>query len=117
MSQENVETVRALYEAWNSPGGFEAAIAFISDDFEWVNPPYAVEPGTKYGHAGWRAAGDNLAAAFHVRTHELLEVRGLGGRVLCFTTFTARTAFRSEYGDGTATPHAMRRCLQQRRND
>ena len=78
MSQENVETVRALYGAWNGPGGWEAAVAFISDDFEWVNPPYAVEPGTKYGHAGWRAAGENLAAAFHIGTHELRRCAGWG---------------------------------------
>ncbi len=46
MSPENVEIVRAVYEAWNGPDGRRAALAFVADDFEWVNPRYAVEPGT-----------------------------------------------------------------------
>ena len=44
MSQENVEVVKALYEVWNGPDGGENAIAFLSDDFEWVNPDFPVEP-------------------------------------------------------------------------
>jgi hypothetical protein len=31
MSQENVEIVRALYEAWNGPDARHAALAFIAD--------------------------------------------------------------------------------------
>jgi ketosteroid isomerase-like protein len=92
MSQENVEIVRALYEAWNRRDGRRAALTFIADDFEWVNPSYAVEPGTRYGHAGWSTAMDNLEAAFHHGTHEPMELRDLGDRVLCFTTFVARTS-------------------------
>jgi ketosteroid isomerase-like protein len=34
MSEENVEIVRALYEAWNGPDGARGALAFIADDFE-----------------------------------------------------------------------------------
>ena len=92
MSQENLEVVRALYEAWNGPDGRRAALAFIADDFEWVNPSYAVEPGTRRGHEGWSAAMDNLEAAFHHDSSEPMELRDLGDRVLCFTTFTARTS-------------------------
>ncbi|MEA2332519.1 MAG: uncharacterized protein QOH58_2657 [Thermoleophilaceae bacterium] len=43
MSQENVEIVRAIYQAWTentSPRDLIAA------DMEYVNPPYAVESGT-----------------------------------------------------------------------
>jgi hypothetical protein len=32
MSQENVDVMRALYEAWNGPDGRHAALAFIADD-------------------------------------------------------------------------------------
>ena len=65
MSQENVGVVRALYEIWNGPSGEEGVIAFLSDDFEFVNPDYAVEPGTRQGHAGWSHAMKSLQAAFH----------------------------------------------------
>ena len=92
MSPENVEVVRALYEAWNGPDGRRAALAFIADDFEWVNPSYAVEPGTRRGHEGWSAAMDSLEDAFHFDRSEPVEIRDLGGRVLCFTTFTAKTS-------------------------
>jgi len=92
MSRENVEKVRALYEAWNGPNGRAEALAFLSDDFEFVNPDYAVESGTRHGHAGWSQAMDSLAAAFHRHGHEVDEVRDLGDRVLCFTTFVASTS-------------------------
>jgi ketosteroid isomerase-like protein len=92
MSRDNVEVVRALYAAWNGPDGREAALAFLSDDFEYVNPDYAVEPGTRHGHAGWSQAMNNLDAAFHRSEHKVGETMDLGDRVLCFTTFVARTS-------------------------
>ena len=104
MSQANVQTVRSLYEAWNRPDGGRAALPFIADDFEFVNPSYAVEPGTRYGHQGWLAAIESLEAAFHSHL-ELLELRDLAGQVLCFTTFTARTT-----ADGAASPRTKRTC-------
>ena len=101
MSAENIELVRALYEAWNRPDGDEDVIGFLSDDFEFVNPGNAVEPGTRHGHTGWGQAMSSLDAAFHEFRHELGEMRDLGDRVLCFTTFVARTtddsvAFRQD---------------------
>ena len=92
MSQENVEIVRALYEAWNGPDGREAALAFLADDFEWVNPSYAVEPGTRHGRDGWSAAMDNLDAALPFRSNQPMEFQDVGDRVLCFTTFIAKTS-------------------------
>jgi ketosteroid isomerase-like protein len=92
MSPENVEIVRAVYEAWNGPDGRRAALAFVADDFEWVNPRYAVEPGTRYGPEGWSAAMDSLEAAFDSVISEPIEFRDLGDRVLTFTTLIARTS-------------------------
>jgi ketosteroid isomerase-like protein len=91
VSRENVEIVRGLYEVWNGPNGRHAALAFIADEFEWVNPSYAVEPGTRHGHQGWSAVMDSLEGAFHVGNHKPMEFRDLGNRVLCFTTFIAKT--------------------------
>jgi ketosteroid isomerase-like protein len=92
MSQDSVEVVRAFYAAWNGPDGRHAALAFLADDFEWVNPGYAVETGTRRGREGWSGAMDSLEAAFHSSTSEPIEFRDLGDRVLCFTTFTAKTS-------------------------
>jgi ketosteroid isomerase-like protein len=46
MSQENVELIRRIYDAW---GRKESARNFIAADLEYVNPSYAVEPGTRHG--------------------------------------------------------------------
>ena len=46
MSQENVELVRRIYDAWDRE---ESARDFIAADVEYVNPDYAVESGTRRG--------------------------------------------------------------------
>ena len=58
MSSANVELVRKIYEAWDqrvSPKDFIAA------DIEYVNPSYAVEPGTRYGRKSFTVVSDLLA--------------------------------------------------------
>jgi ketosteroid isomerase-like protein len=51
MSRENVDAVRRIYDAWDRA---ESARDFISPDVEYVNPPYAVEPGVRHGRASFR---------------------------------------------------------------
>jgi ketosteroid isomerase-like protein len=48
MSQENVDLVRRIYDAWDRE---ESARDFISADVEYVNPSYAVEGGIRDGLA------------------------------------------------------------------
>jgi ketosteroid isomerase-like protein len=50
VSQENVELVRRIYDAWDRE---ESARDFISADVEYVNPSYAVEPGVRRGRASF----------------------------------------------------------------
>ena len=49
MSQENVEIVRRLIDAWNRQD-VEAILALVHPEAEYVNAPNAVEPGTRRGH-------------------------------------------------------------------
>ncbi len=91
MSQENVEIVRRFYEVWNGPGPSEALLAFIAEDFEYVNPPNAVELGIRHGHDGMLAAAASLSAAFDDYQHELGELLDLGDQVLGWIMFRART--------------------------
>ena len=51
MSQENVEVVRSIYEAWAEN---RSAAPFIDRDLEYVNPPNAIEPGTRIGRHYFR---------------------------------------------------------------
>src|SRR5215218_6387055 len=49
MSQENVEIVRRLLDAWNRQDA-EGILALTDPEAEYVNAPAAVEPGTRRGH-------------------------------------------------------------------
>jgi hypothetical protein len=46
MSQENVEIVRAIYDEWADG---HLGRRYMAEDIEYVNPPNAVEPGTRVG--------------------------------------------------------------------
>jgi ketosteroid isomerase-like protein len=46
MSEQNVQLVREIYELW---GREQRASHLIDPDLEYVNPPYAVEAGTRHG--------------------------------------------------------------------
>ncbi len=46
MSAENIDVVRRIHEA----AGYDPSLReLIARDLEYVNPPYAVEPGTRVG--------------------------------------------------------------------
>jgi ketosteroid isomerase-like protein len=49
MSQENVEIIRRLVDAWNRQDA-DGILALIHPEGEYVNAPTAVEPGTRRGH-------------------------------------------------------------------
>ena len=55
MSAANVEIVRRIYRAWGQ-GKVSDARELLDPDIEWVNPPDAVEPGTRRGIEDFTAA-------------------------------------------------------------
>jgi ketosteroid isomerase-like protein len=55
MSRQNVEIVRRIYEAWEHG---TSAREFIAEDVEYVNPPYAVEPGVRKGRSSFARITD-----------------------------------------------------------
>ncbi len=48
MSAQNVQLVRTIYELW---GRNQPARHLIDPEIEYVNPPYAVEAGTRRGRS------------------------------------------------------------------
>jgi ketosteroid isomerase-like protein len=54
MSQENVEIVLTVMDAWNRQE-VEGILALADPEVEYVNSPTAVEPGTRQGHDGLTA--------------------------------------------------------------
>ena len=81
MSEENIELVRDLVDAWNHQDT-EGMLALVDPSAEYVNPPNAVEPGTRRGHDGlvavvqkqWEALPDALQEIerFHDRGDEII---------------------------------------------
>ena len=63
MSQENVEVVRIGFSAL-ARGDLESFVAILDEAVEWVNPPYAVEPGKRRGTAEFREALGRMRASF-----------------------------------------------------
>lgn len=90
MSEENLEIVRKVYEAWQGGQPATAPLAFLGEDFEYVNPPYAVHPGTRRGKEGWTAATQNLSDSFENWAHRPGETIDAGNRIVVMTTFCAR---------------------------
>ncbi len=90
MQSENVELVMSLYRCWGAENESSAPLELLAEDFEYVNPPYAVHPGTRHGKQGWLAADANLSDSFESWVHEPGEVSEHGDKVLVITTFRAR---------------------------
>jgi ketosteroid isomerase-like protein len=63
MSEENVEVVRRVIDAWNRRD-IDELLGYADPGIEYVNLPTAVEPGTRRGvaevSAVWRAQWDIL---------------------------------------------------------
>ena len=83
MSEQNVELVRRIYDAWDRE---ESARDFISADVEYVNPSYAVEPGTRYGRASFRVVRDTYED-FRVAIERYIDAGG--DDVLVLARYTA----------------------------
>jgi ketosteroid isomerase-like protein len=90
VSQENVELVRRIYEDGLLDGNHVRLLASMSSNVEYVNPPEAVDPGTRRGAAEFRAAWGNLSSHFAGTRTELRELFDLGDRVVASVVFHAR---------------------------
>ena len=89
MSGENVEIVRRIYEEglMDDP---ERLLGLLTDDVEYVNPPDAVEPGTRRGHAEVARAMRNSATSFDSTRNELRELFDHRETVVAAVRFHAR---------------------------
>ena len=90
MSAENVEIIRRLYASWQGSEPGTEPLPLLAEDFEYVNPPYAVHTGTRYGKGGWTAAAGSLDESFESWTHVPDEMIDEGNKVVVMTTFRAR---------------------------
>jgi ketosteroid isomerase-like protein len=86
VSEERTKVVEEFFEAWNRQD-LAAVLAMTGEDFEYVNPPNAVEPGTRRGPDGvtivltkqWEALGPDgrlgIERMHHLGDHVVTETR------------------------------------------
>jgi len=81
MSQENVELVHRLMDAWNHQD-IEAILALTDAEAEYVNPANALEPGTRRGHTElvtvFRKQWEGIPGALH----EILRLHDRGDEII-----------------------------------
>jgi ketosteroid isomerase-like protein len=89
MSLENVEVVRQIYGAWQKEGS-PVASGLLDADIEWVNPPDAVERGTRRGVDAFGAAADAVSDTFEGVGVYIDEMLDAGDRVVVLATLHGR---------------------------
>ena len=83
MSDESVAVVREIYAAWAAG---KAAGRFMDPDIEYVNPPDALEPGTRRGRSPFGALPD----LFDDPTAEARRIVAAGDEVLVVAVIRGR---------------------------
>jgi ketosteroid isomerase-like protein len=89
MSQENVEIVQRMYEAWNRSGG-APPLQWIDPAIEVEVPPGALTSGTYRGHAGFSEFLDSFWDAFKDHHIEIEECIPAGDDVLLMVHYYGR---------------------------
>lgn len=82
MSEENVELVRRIYERWDRE---ESVRGLVAEDIEYVNPDYAVEPGTRTGRSAFRSVRETYPN-FTVHVDRYVDA---GDQVVVIARYTA----------------------------
>jgi ketosteroid isomerase-like protein len=85
----NEDIVRRIYDAWareDRPGPAE----LLDPTVEYVNPPGAIEPGTRRGLAEFAAAVEKVFEAWEYWRAEIVRIDSVGDRVAVAVRYTAR---------------------------
>jgi ketosteroid isomerase-like protein len=80
MSQRNIQLAEATLKAWRD--GSLADSDLLDPAVEWVNPPDAIERGTRTGIEAFVAAGEAVQAAFEDARVDLDRLIEDGDRVV-----------------------------------
>jgi ketosteroid isomerase-like protein len=88
MSEESLAVVRAIHEVL-ARGESPASAGLLHPDIEYVNPPGALEPGTRQGLAAYEDALRSIHEAFGDVRIEVREIKDVGDHVVVLATFVA----------------------------
>ena len=89
MEEANVKIVRAIYAAWNREQ-FPGPLELLDPDIEYVNPPDAVEPGTRRGLEEFERATAKTMEGWETWDMELESLKSHGDHVAVVVTYRAR---------------------------
>ena len=85
MAAADVDTVREVYDVFDAD--IDRLLGHCADDVEWVSPADSIEPGTRQGHDGVRAAYEATANAWDQPTHTPEDLITVGACVVATVTF------------------------------
>jgi uncharacterized protein len=80
MSQENVEIVRRIFQAWARGSPLDSGL--LDREIEWVNPGDAVEPGVRRGIEAFGSAAERLGDTFEATRIEFERFIDAGDHVV-----------------------------------
>ncbi|HYY74354.1 MAG TPA: nuclear transport factor 2 family protein [Solirubrobacterales bacterium] len=89
MSRANLDTVRRIYEVWDKEGS-PVSSGLLDPEIEWVNPPEAVEPGTRRGIEAFADAARTVGETFQGVRVEIERLMDAGERVVVIATLRGR---------------------------
>jgi ketosteroid isomerase-like protein len=89
MPQDSVEVVRSVYDAW-ARGEFPGPERLLHPEIEYVNPPGAVEPGTRHGLAAFARAVEKVFEGWETWDMEPERFEVVGGQVAVVVRYRAR---------------------------
>jgi ketosteroid isomerase-like protein len=88
VTDQDIQTVEALLAAFRR-GDTEALLDLNHPDAEWINPDYAIEPGTRRGREEIRRAIERIFEFFETVEVESME-RTPDGRILVIARVRSR---------------------------
>ena len=91
MSEENVEIVRHIYDAGLFDRDPDELLKLAAPDIEYVNPPYAVEPGVREGLDAVAQAMRRFAEGWDSSRHDLRELYDGGDVVVAEVDWYTRS--------------------------
>jgi ketosteroid isomerase-like protein len=89
MSQDHIEIVRRFYDAWSNHE-FPGPVGHMDPDIEYVNPPGAIEPGTRHGLPEFTRAVEKVLDAWEFWWAEPEELKPVGEHVAVLVRYRAR---------------------------
>jgi ketosteroid isomerase-like protein len=90
MSTENMEIVRDVYVSGMIDRDPDELLKLATSDVEYVNPPYAVEPGVRRGLVAVAQAMRRFAEPWDESRHELRELYDCGDLVVAAVSWHIR---------------------------